>query len=151
KVRRGKGDARYSLKNDLIWFDRTHLVIPESLKLKILKDHHDAPLAGHPGKRVTRDLITCYYHWPHIDQDIESYISSCELCQRNKDSTQRPGGLLTPLPIPSYPWESISMDFITHLPKSKSGHDAITVFVDRLTKMVHLSPAKSTNTGKDIV
>ena len=30
------------------------------------------------------------------------------------------------------------MDFIVGLPQTKKGHNAITVFVDRLTKMVHL-------------
>ena len=31
------------------------------------------------------------------------------------------------------------MDFITQLPKTKGGHDAVVVFVDCLTKMVHLA------------
>ena len=31
------------------------------------------------------------------------------------------------------------MDFITQLPKTKGGHDAVAVFVDRLTKMVCLA------------
>jgi len=85
-----------------------------------------------------------------MEKDVRNYIKSCETCQRNKDSTQRPGGLLQPLPIPERPWSSISMDFITHLPKTKAGFDAITVFVDRLTKMVHLVPSKSTDTAKDV-
>ena len=29
------------------------------------------------------------------------------------------------------------MDLITQLPRSRSGNDAIVVFVDKLTKMVH--------------
>ena len=32
------------------------------------------------------------------------------------------------------------MDFITGLPKTKAGHTAILVFVDRLSKMVHFAP-----------
>ena len=48
------------------------------------------------------------------------------------------------------PWESISMDFITHLPKTRTGFDSITVFVDRLTKMVHLVPGKSSDTAQDV-
>ena len=31
------------------------------------------------------------------------------------------------------------MDFIIQLPKTKGGHDAVAVFVDRLTKMVRLA------------
>ena len=32
------------------------------------------------------------------------------------------------------------MDFIVDLPKTKAGHTAILVFVDRLSKMVHFAP-----------
>ena len=38
------------------------------------------------------------------------------------------------------------MDFVTYLPKTPRGHDAITVFVDRLTKMVHLQAGRTTDT-----
>ena len=61
-----------------------------------------------------------------------------------------PGGLLQLLPIPTAPWESISVDFITHLPRTCSGHDSITVFVDRLMKMTHLTPGKSMDSAKDV-
>ena len=46
-------------------------------------------------------------------------------------------GLLQPLPIPDQKCESISMDFITGLPKVQ-GKDCIFVMVDRLTKYAHL-------------
>jgi len=38
------------------------------------------------------------------------------------------------------PWESISMDFISALPMTKSGHDSILTVVDRLTKKAHFIP-----------
>jgi hypothetical protein len=47
-----------------------------------------------------------------------------------------PAGLLQPLPIPEQKWESIYMDFITRLPKTK-GRNCIYVVVDRLTKFAH--------------
>ena len=58
----------------------------------------------------------------------------------NKGTNQLSPGLLNPLPIPEEPWESASMDFITHLPKTREGHDAIPVVVDRFTKMTHCIP-----------
>ncbi|KAJ9514334.1 hypothetical protein QJQ45_012353 [Haematococcus lacustris] len=52
------------------------------------------------------------------------------------------GRLLNPLSIPDYRWESVSMDFITKLPSGSHGYDAICVFVDRLSKMVHFVPCR---------
>ena len=54
-----------------------------------------------------------------------------------------PAGLLIPLQIPAGLWESVSMDLITQLPKTKRGYTAIAVFVDRLSKMTHLVPVET--------
>ncbi|GJT09982.1 putative reverse transcriptase domain-containing protein [Tanacetum coccineum] len=48
-----------------------------------------------------------------------------------------PSGLLQQPEIPEWKWDKITMDFITKLPRSKSGHDTIWVIVDRLTKSAH--------------
>jgi hypothetical protein len=52
----------------------------------------------------------------------------------------RPAGLLQPLPVPTDTWMSVGMDLVTDLPVTTDGYDAIVVFVDRLSKMVHLCP-----------
>ena len=56
----------------------------------------------------------------------------------NKASKQKPAGKLMPLPIPGGKWWTVTMDFITGLPKTEDGKDAILVFTDKLTKMIHL-------------
>ena len=81
---------------------------------------------------------------------MEDYIRTCEQCQRNKAGTQLPGGLLQPLPIPQRRWECISMDFITSLPLTDRGHDAILVVVDRLSKYAHFIPVVTTITAEDL-
>ncbi|GJV04173.1 putative reverse transcriptase domain-containing protein [Tanacetum coccineum] len=50
---------------------------------------------------------------------------------------QRPLGLLQQPQIPEWKWDNITMDFITKLHRSKSGHDIIWVVVDRLTKLTY--------------
>ena len=50
----------------------------------------------------------------------------------------QPAGLLQPLLISDYPWQHISMDLITQLPKAQKGWDSIFVAVDRLTKIIHM-------------
>jgi hypothetical protein len=58
--------------------------------------------------------------------------------------------LLQPLPIPEWKWETISMDFITGLPKSIKQNDAIMVVVDKLSKDYHFIIVKSTCKAIDI-
>ncbi|GKB07140.1 mediator of RNA polymerase II transcription subunit 12 [Tanacetum coccineum] len=57
----------------------------------------------------------------------------CLLLQDLKIEQKKLGGLLEPLPTPKGPWESVSMDFITCLPKSEGG-GSIIVVVDRFSK-----------------
>jgi hypothetical protein len=44
-------------------------------------------------------------------------------------------------------WEEIGMDFIVGLPRTRDGYDSIWVIVDRLTKVAHFIPVKTTYTG----
>lgn len=65
-----------------------------------------------------------------------------------KPSNAKPAGLLKPLQHPSGPWQSLSVDFITSLPRCE-GYDAITVVVDRFTKMAEFFPCLTTFSAKD--
>ncbi|GJY71038.1 putative reverse transcriptase domain-containing protein [Tanacetum coccineum] len=53
------------------------------------------------------------------------------------DLRDMPSSLLQQPEIPEWKWDKITMDFITKLPKIKSGHYTIWVIVDRLTKSAH--------------
>jgi hypothetical protein len=48
------------------------------------------------------------------------------------------------LQVPEWKWEEITMDFIVGLPRTQSGYNSIWVIVDRLTKVAHFIPIKST-------
>ena len=141
----------YSLaENQLLLYDQERLCIPRGpLRTQILYDHHDTPVAGHQGIERTFEAIHKLFYWPKMNNDVRQYVKSCDTCQRIKASQQVPAGLLQPLPIPAQPWDQVSMDFITQLPKTRSGFDAIVVFVDTFSKMVHLVPTKTTATAPD--
>lgn len=120
------------------------LCIPDDPELRrcLLEESHD--LAGHFGADRTAELIARSFHWPKMAEDAQVYTRTCPACQRNKASNEVPLGLLQPLPIPERPWSSVSLDFITDLPRTEAGFDAILVVVDRLTKMAHFIPTVTT-------
>ncbi|GKE33302.1 putative reverse transcriptase domain-containing protein, partial [Tanacetum coccineum] len=76
------------------------------------------------------------YWCPGMKRDIATYVSECLTCAKVKAEHQRPSGLLQQPKIPEWKWENITMDF-TKLHRTRSGHDAIWVVVDRLTKSAH--------------
>ena len=76
---------------------------------------------------------------------IGKYMSTCDMCLHTKSIRQLPTGELHPLPIPSRPWDTISVDFIMELPES-NGKDAIMVIVDSMTKRSHFVSTVTTLT-----
>src|SRR5260370_41682544 len=64
-------------------------------------------------------------------------------CACTKTGCQKPYGKLKQLPIPVKPWNSISMDFIEHLPTSNR-FTSILVVVDCLTKQSLFIPTHDT-------
>ena len=82
-------------------------------------------------------------------KDVDRYVRNCHPCRRAKASRQSPFGTLRPNPVPDAPWQDLSMDFVVGLPESK-GHDAIWVVVDRLTKLRHMVPCKSSCSSEDL-
>ena len=63
---------------------------------------------------------------------------------------QHPAGLLQPLPIPSYKWEIISLDFVNGLPKNQNLNDYIMVVGVKLSKASHFIPVKTTYKATNI-
>jgi hypothetical protein len=122
-------------------------------KSQAIQECHDGPLAGHFGARRTLEKLQRHYSWRGMRKDVEQYCKECLICRKSTPARHRPYGLLYPLPIPDYPWEEVTMDFITELPPSKiSGvvYDAILVIMDRLTKMAHYVPARADWDGSDL-
>jgi transposase InsO family protein len=116
-----------------------------------MKRHHEALIAGHPGQSKTLELLQHQYHWPTMRKDVERFVRNCHTCQRSRSRRHAPFGILRQLPIPDCPWQDVSMDFVTGLPKSTDKeYDTIWVVVDRLTKARHLVPCQSTVDAKEL-
>jgi hypothetical protein len=84
-----------------------------------------------------------------MNKDVRKYVTSCDLCQRNKASNKAPAGMLRPLDIPIKRWDHVTIDFILQLPKTKQNNDTI-VFVEKLSKRSYFCPTTTTATAPDI-
>lgn len=119
------------------------ICVPRKFQSLILREVHDLPLAGHPGISRTYKELKRNYWWAGMKETVTEYVRSCDICQRTKSNKQRPMGLLHPLPTPSRNFQHISMDFITSLPRTARGYDALMVIVCRLSKYITLIPTTS--------
>ncbi|GJZ23623.1 putative reverse transcriptase domain-containing protein [Tanacetum coccineum] len=121
----------------LYFMDRIWVPLVGDVIMVILNEAHKSKYSMHPvADKMYHDLRDMYW-WPGMKRDIATYISKCLTCAKVKAEHQRPSGLLQQLKIPEWKWDKIAMDLITKLPRSRSGHDAIWVIVDRLTKSAH--------------
>jgi hypothetical protein len=143
---------RYELRNGLLYLvDGGRLCIPAfgDLRLQLLHDYHDAPIAGHRGTAKTYAALLKDYFWPNMERLVQDYVRTCDACQRNKPLQRASAGLLQPLPVPAERWQQVTMDLIIQLPESR-GFDAIVTFTDRLSKMVHFAPTNTSVTASQL-
>jgi Integrase zinc binding domain len=124
---------RFKIKDQML-YSRTdklshwRLCLPDTrYRSTVIYDNHDLAIAGHGRFMKTFLKIARSYYWLRMAIAIKKHIQECDACQRTKASTKPLAGLLHPLPIPEQPWNSIGMDFLGPLPKSKTGNDMILI------------------------
>ncbi|WJX40137.1 hypothetical protein P8452_27643 [Trifolium repens] len=115
--------------------------VPE-LKKMIMEEGHRSGLSIHPGvTKMYQDLKKLFW-WPGMKRQISEFVYACLVCQKSKIEHQKPSGMLQPLFIPEWKWDSIAMDFVGGLPRTTRGNEVIWVVVDRLTKSAHFIALK---------
>jgi hypothetical protein len=128
----------------IIWFN-DHIVVPNDavVRQKFLDEAHLSRYSIHPESTKMYQDLKQHYWWTKMKIEIARYVTSCDTCRRVKAVHMKTAGPLQSLPIPTWKWEDISMDFIVGLPKIAKGFDSIRVIVDRLMKIAHFLPVKT--------
>lgn len=98
----------------------------------ILEEGRRSSLSIHPdATKMYQDLKKLFW-WPGLKRDIAKFVYACLICQKSKVEHQKPAGLLQPLDVPEWKWDSISMDFVTGLLNTPRGHYNKIDFLYRL-------------------
>ncbi|KAF8680376.1 hypothetical protein RHS04_04534 [Rhizoctonia solani] len=109
----------YQMEAGLLFY-QGRIVVPDvgTLRTDLLQLFHNSPLAGHPGRQQTLELVLRNYYWPGICADTKPKYASIPP---------------QPLELPSRPWQHVSYDMIVDLPKDRN-NNSILVIVDSFTK-----------------
>ena len=80
---------------------RGRLYVPEyhALQMRLCFEHHDTPLAGHPGKANTHEHLHRSYYWRDMEGFVRRYVRNCHTCKRGKSSRFAKQGVLEPFPV----------------------------------------------------
>ena len=108
------------------------VVVPQltDLREEILREFHCSRFDVHPGgMKMYRDFRRQYY-WSGMKRHVRDIVQRCLTCQLVKAKHQKPVGLLQLFEVAKWKWEHVTMDFVTHLPRTPRRHDAIWVIVD---------------------
>ena len=76
-------------------------------------------------------------------------FARCTTCQKAKSRLNH-RGLYMPLPIPSVPWEDISIELVLGLPRTKKGRDSIFFVMHRFSKMAHFIPCHKSDDAANV-
>ena len=126
--------ANYTVEDGLL-MQNSRLCVRRGTVLctRLIREVHSQPSTAHPSAKKTYQLLGKQYHWVGMEADVKRYVDNCIPCGYAHPRQSKQQGLLKPLPVPSYPWQHICMDF-KEFPEDKHGYNMILVFIDRLGK-----------------
>lgn len=85
----------YSMKNDLLFYKgRLVLLKPSKWITRLLHEFHDSLVGGHSGFFCTFKRMSGNVYWQGMKKDIRDYVAECKVCQKSKNDTLSPTGLL---------------------------------------------------------
>lgn len=125
-----------NIKVNLIIGDLIHPT--KDQRKTILTEYHTDALSGHPGVNRTFQEVKKTYFWKGMKQEIENFIKTCDVCQRNKKIN-----IKTPMVITSTAndfAEAIACDIMGPYPITKNNNRYILTVQDELTKFVQAYP-----------
>ena len=120
-------------------FSGPQIVVPQSLKKRVLYLNHYPLLAGHPGGRKLYQRIRHHFYWPALEIDCYATVRNCPECARNRIKLRKNTGQLQLFPAKA-PLESVCIDLLGELIRTSRGHKYLLVITDRFSKLVRTVP-----------
>ena len=84
-----QAECSRSPKGRLLYRGKIYVPADSPRRLYLIQTHHEVPVAGHPGRSKTLELLSKNYHWPKMRQDVERFVRNCHTCRRSKNQSTR--------------------------------------------------------------
>ena len=72
------------IESRLYYRERKYVSTYHSLKLRLLKLHHDSLVDDHQKRINIYELLTRNYYWNEIQNFVRRYCNHCNVCRRSK-------------------------------------------------------------------
>ena len=112
-------------------------VVPFTLRDRLLKLSHEPPIAGHPGETRMFETLRMHFYWPHMAADVHWYVRNCRPCAKKRSKYRKTKRLLKLFPA-TVPLESIAIDILGPLTRTRKKNRYLLVISDRFTKLTQV-------------
>ena len=106
------------------------LLLPKKFQTLVFKELHEE--MGHLGVERTLTLIRERFYWPHMQRDVDHYVTQVCSCLKRKRPNRPTRAPLVNI-VTTHPFEMVSIDFL-HLESCKGGYEYILVVMDHFTR-----------------
>lgn len=110
------------------------LVVPKSLRHKVMRLAHSGLLAGHEGTGKTVSRINAQFYWPALQQDVANFVRSCDVCQKTIPKGKVKKVPLDKMPLIDVPFKRCAVDLIGPLLVTRRKYRYILTMVDFATR-----------------
>jgi len=78
-------DEEWPIEDRLV-LKEERIYVPEgTLRVEVIRWHHDTAVGGHGGRWKTTELVGRNYWWLGMMKEVVKYMEGCDLCQRHKN------------------------------------------------------------------
>lgn len=127
-------DALFRIDHSIKSEQNLRLYIPKHMRNTLLKiAHDDIREGGHLGTKKTAGKLLGYW-WPRFYADVETYVKTCDVCQRMKTPKGPMPGYLHQLPE-SVLFETLHIDIVGPInPPPESGNVNVITAIDSFSR-----------------
>ena len=113
------------------------LITPNKLRKDVMYQMHNSILSGHLGRKKTKEKVLQRYYWYQVREDVNLWVSQCDVCGANKPPVFKPRAPLGSMPVGA-PLDRLSTDLIGPFPRTPRGNRYILVVTDQFSKWVEI-------------